>query len=192
MREDVHPCKVHPHKERLVRLHLLVHKVHGGVGCLIVDRLHALDVQRPRILDLAVCKGMNNTAWVVHLQEDRIVLGPIRHLRLLLGVQVVQVAEEFVEAMICRQILVTVSQVVLAELPGCISKRLDCLRDRNIALLDSHRSTWNAYLGHSRSYRNLSSDKGRSPGCAAILSVVVGERHSVFADAVDVRSHHPH
>ena len=39
-----------------------------------------------------------------------------RPLRLLLGVQVIEVAEELVEAMIGRQELVLVAEVVLAEL----------------------------------------------------------------------------
>jgi hypothetical protein len=39
-------------------------------------------------------------------------------LRLLLGVEVVQVAEELVEAVVGGQVLVAVAQVVLAELAG--------------------------------------------------------------------------
>ena len=41
------------------------------------------------------------------------------------GVEVVQVAEELVEAVQRRQVLVQVAQVVLAELPGGVALRLE-------------------------------------------------------------------
>jgi hypothetical protein len=53
-------------------------------------------------------------------------------LRLLLGVQVVEVAEELVEAVVRRQELVLVAEVVLAELSGGIAERLQDLRDARI------------------------------------------------------------
>jgi hypothetical protein len=46
-------------------------------------------------------------------------------LRLLLGVQVVEVAEELVEAVVGRQVLVAVAEVVLAELAGHVAVRLE-------------------------------------------------------------------
>jgi hypothetical protein len=41
-------------EERFARLGLFVHEVHAGIGGLIVNRLHALQVQRARVFDLAV------------------------------------------------------------------------------------------------------------------------------------------
>jgi hypothetical protein len=45
-------------------------------------------------------------------------------LRLLFGVQVVEVAEELVEPVVGRQELVLVTEVVLAELAGGVAERL--------------------------------------------------------------------
>src|SRR4029450_11318906 len=52
---------------------------------------------------------------------------PVRQLRLLLGIEVVEVAEELVEAVRRREELVLVAQVVLAELSGGIAQRLQQL-----------------------------------------------------------------
>jgi len=57
---------------------------------------------------------------------------PVRQLRLLLGIQVVEVAEELVEAVHGREELVLVAQVVLAELSGGIAQRLEQLSDRRV------------------------------------------------------------
>ncbi len=53
-------------------------------------------------------------------------------LGLLLGVEVVQVAEELVEAVHGRQELVEVAEMVLAELPGRVAERLEQLGDRRV------------------------------------------------------------
>jgi len=45
-------------------------------------------------------------------------------LRLLLGIEVIEIAEEFVEAVIGRQVFVAVSEMVLAELAGRLAERL--------------------------------------------------------------------
>ena len=57
---------------------------------------------------------------------------PVRQLRLLLGIQVVEVAEELVEAVHGREELVLVAQMVLAELSGGIAQRLEQLSDRRV------------------------------------------------------------
>jgi hypothetical protein len=51
-------------------------------------------------------------------------------LRFVLGVQVVEVAEELVEAVYGRQELVAVAEMVLAELCGSITLRLEQLGNR--------------------------------------------------------------
>ena len=53
-------------------------------------------------------------------------------LGLLLGIQVIEIAEEFVEAVIGRQMLVAITQMILAELAGRIAQRLQQLGDRRI------------------------------------------------------------
>ena len=51
--------------------------------------------------------------------------------RLFLGVEVVEVAEELVEAVHGRQVLVAVAEMVLAELAGGVAEVLEELRDRS-------------------------------------------------------------
>ena len=52
--------------------------------------------------------------------------------RLVLGIQVIEVAEELVEAVHGRQEFVAVAEMVLAELPGCIALRLQQLSDGRV------------------------------------------------------------
>ena len=56
-------------------------------------------------------------------------------LRLFFRIQVIKVAKELVEAVICRQELVEVTQVVLAELTSHITKRLEQFSDGRIFFL---------------------------------------------------------
>jgi hypothetical protein len=98
---------------------------------LLVDRLHALPAERPGILDLPVGVRVDHAARPELLPELG-VLRVVGVLRLLLRVQVVEVAEELVEAVAGRQELVLVAQVVLPELPGGIAERLHDLGDGRI------------------------------------------------------------
>ena len=56
----------------------------------------------------------------------------IRILRLFLGVEVIKIAEELVEAMYRGQMLIAVAQMVLAELAGRIVERLHHIRHARI------------------------------------------------------------
>jgi hypothetical protein len=60
-------------------------------------------------------------------------------LRILLGVEVVQVAEELVETVQRGQELVAVAQVVLAELAGRVPVVLEQFGDRRVLRLQAHR-----------------------------------------------------
>ena len=85
----------------------------------------------------------------VGLEEGRVVLRPVGTLRLLLGVEVVEVAEELVEAVVGRQIFVAVAEMVLAELAGRVAERLQRLGDRDVAILQADRRTGDADLGQA-------------------------------------------
>ena len=63
----------------------------------------------------------------------------VRVLRILLGVQVVEVAEELVEPVDGRQELVLVTEMVLAELPGRVAVVLEELGDRRVLRLQADR-----------------------------------------------------
>ena len=62
------------------------------------------------------------------------VLGIVGVLRLVLGIQVIEIAEELVEAMNRRQKLVAVAEMVLAELPGHVAERLEQFGERRILI----------------------------------------------------------
>ena len=117
VREDVHAGGVPPDEERLAVLVRVVHEVERLGGDLLVDRLHALPGQRTGVLDLLGPSGeaVDHAARAEPLLELG-VLRVVGVLRLLLGVEVVEVAEELVEAVAGRQHLVAVAEVVLAEL----------------------------------------------------------------------------
>ena len=78
--------------------------------------------------------GVDDAAWAEPLAEvGELLLGRVVvELRLLLGVEVVEVAEELVEPVGGRQELVAVTEVVLAELPGGVAERLQRGRDRRV------------------------------------------------------------
>ena len=107
-------------------------------------------------------------------------------LRLFLGVEVVEVAEELVEAVVGRQHLVAVAEMVLAELAGDIAERLEQRGDRRVLDLHALRRARQADLGEAGADRRLAGDEGGAAGGAALLAVPVGEQRALLGDAVDV------
>ena len=121
VREQVHVRGVEPDEERLAVLVLALDEVLGGGDELVVAGLHALLGERAGVLDLLLADpaparllgrivlvgrpGMDHAARPEVLLEIREVLFGriVVHLRLFLGVEVVEVAEELVEAVIGRQ-----------------------------------------------------------------------------------------
>ena len=108
-------------------------------------------------------------------------------LGLLLGVEVVEVAEELVEAVRGRQELVTVAEVVLAELAGGVALRLEGGRDGRVLGPQPDVGPGHPHLGQAGAVGVLPGDERRPPGGAALLAVVVGEPHALVGDPVDVR-----
>ena len=116
-------------------------------------------------------------------------------LRLLLGVQVVEIAEELVEAVIGRQHLVAVTEVVLAELTRHVAVLLEQPGDGRVFLLHAFRRAGQSDLGQTGAHRRLAGDECGAAGGAALLAVPVGEHRAFVGDAVDVRrlvAHHAH
>ena len=128
---------------------------------------------------------MEHAARAELLLERRI-LGIVGQLRLFLGVQVIEVAEELVEAVHGRQVLVAIAEVVLAELAGGVAERLQQLGDRRILRLQADGRAGHADLGQAGADRVLAGDEGGAAGGAALLAVVVGEGDALVGDAVDV------
>jgi hypothetical protein len=84
--------------------------------------------------------------------------------------------------------------MVLAELPGRVAERLQRLRDRDIAILQTDRRAGDTDLAKPGTQADLPRDEGRSPRRATVLRVIIGEHHAFVGDAVDIRrlvSDHP-
>src|SRR3546814_805366 len=131
MSVKMHTGRVEPDEEWCVLIHLTTHEVDRGGGGFVVDRFHPLSAQRAGILDLAIGRGLDDATRAILFAEGRI-LRVVAVLRLLLGVEVIEVAEELVEAVRGRQELVAVAEVVLAELPGGVAELLERGRDGHV------------------------------------------------------------
>ena len=169
-----------------------------------VAGLHALLGQRAGVFDLLLADaaparllggivffggpGVHDAARA----EDLLEVGEVRlrrivHiLRLLLGVQVIEVAEELVEAVGGGQVLVLVAEVVLAELAGGVAQRLEQFGNGGIFRLQPDVRAGHAHLGEAGAVGVLPGDEGGAAGGAALLAVRVGEAHPLVGDAVDV------
>ena len=135
--------------------------------------------------------ALEHAARSEFLSEVR-VLRVVGILGLFLGVQVIQVAEELVEAMHRRQVLVAIAEVVLAELAGGVPETLEDLRDRRVLRFDPQRGAGHADFGEAGADRLLAGEEGGTAGGAALLAVEVGEHRALAGDAVDVRRAVPH
>ena len=156
---------------------------------LLIGGRHPLPGQRAGILDLlpalAVTPRMEHAARPELLPEFgilRIVVG----LGLLLGIEVVEIAEELVEPVHGRQVLVAVAQVVLAELAGGVALRLEQVGDGRRPVGDALRRTRHADGQQPRAKRLLTEDEGGTAGGAALLGVEVGEQRAFLGEAIDV------
>src|SRR6516164_9978695 len=134
----VHVRRVGPNEERLSVLVRAPDEIFGGRDKFVVYRLHAFLGQRPGVLDLlsplpigpAVkhATGTKVLPEVWELRFGRV----ISQFRLLLCVQMIEVAEKLVEPVHRRQVLIPVAEVVLAELASSVAQRLQKLGDRRI------------------------------------------------------------
>src|SRR4051794_11480907 len=98
----------------------------------------------------------------------------------------VEVAEELVEAVHRRQVLVEITQVVLAELSCRIAARLEQLCDGRVLRLQADRRGGNADLRETGTKDALTRDERGTPSGAALLAVGVGEAHALRRETVDV------
>jgi hypothetical protein len=92
---------------------------------LLVHRLHALFVMRARVLDRLPrpCRRLaTQHAARARTSPELGILRIIRILRFLFRVEVIEVAEELVEAVHRRQMFVAIAEVVLAELARRVAR----------------------------------------------------------------------
>src|SRR5262249_11539271 len=115
---------------------------------------------------------VHNTAWPVLLSEFR-VLGIVRTFRLLLGVQVIEIAEELVESVRSGKKLIAVSQMVLPELSGGVTQRLQQFGDRRIFSLETKVGARQSHFSQTSANRRLTGNKSGASCRAALLAVPV-------------------
>ncbi len=190
---EVHVRRVEPHEERGVGRLGVPHEAQGLGEDLVVDGLHPLPGERAGVLDalaaVAVGPAVQHAAGTEPLAEVRELLlrRVVRQLRLLLGVEVVEVAEELVEAVHRRQELVAVAEVVLAELAGGVAEVLQGRGDRRVLGTQADVGAREAHLRQPGAVGVLAGDERRPSRRAGLLAVVVGEPDALVGDPVDVR-----
>ena len=200
MGDDVHAGRVEPDEERLAVLVGLVDEVEGKVADLVIHGFHALGIERAGILDLLLADlaparhvrrvilvgrpAMNHVARTDDIQQVlRIVgMGRVFH-----RVEVIQIAEEFIEAVDGGQKLILVAQMVLAELAGCVAHRLQYRRDGHRFGGQADRRAGLTDRGHAGADRQFAGDEVRATRRATRLGVVVGEQHAFLGELVEVR-----
>ena len=183
MGEYVHAGAIPPKEERLLLLHRAVHEIRSRGKGFLVHRFHALFGQRTRVFNAAAGSRFDDAARSELLLEFRI-FGVIRVLRFFLGVQVIEVAEELVEAVIGRQMFIQIAQMVLPELSGHVSLRLQQFGNRRILTLQAFLGSWQAHFQEARPEAALSSDERCAPRCAGLFAIGVREEHALFRDAI--------
>ena len=164
---------------------------------LLVDGFHALAGQRPGVLDPPVREAVNHAAWAERLGEGPAICQlqitrVVGMLRLFLGVEVIQIAEKFIEPVIGRQHIVAVAKVVLAELAVHVPLGLENGGDGGILHTHAFRGTRQPDLGQAGAHGRLPGNEGRTTGSTGLLSIPVGEQGTLFCDAIDVGGLIPH
>ena len=130
--------------------------------------------------DRRVLAGRRNS-----LLERRLV--DVGEAHLLHGVEVIQVAPVFLEAVCRRQGIGVIAQVVLAELAGGVAEIVQELRERRGAGPQVGRAARELRRDHAGAQRIHAGEEGIAPGGAALHSDIVHEDRAFVADAVDVR-----
>ena len=137
VRDDVHARRVQPDEERLAVALRLVDELDGvwsrissstvsmrfGVERAGVLDLLLADLAPARMLGRVVLVGRPAVEHVARADLVLQLLRVVRMRRVLHRVEVVEVAEELVEAVHRGQVLVAVAEVVLAELAGGVAHR---------------------------------------------------------------------
>ena len=102
-------------------------------------------------------------------------------------VEVIEVAEELVEAVHRRQKLVLVAKVVLAELAGGVAHSFERGGNRHRLRRYADGCAGLADRGHAGADRQLAGDEVGAARRAARLGVVIGEQHAFGGELVEVR-----
>src|SRR5262245_47314667 len=131
---------------------------------------------------------MDHASGAELLLEVRKILfrGVVRLLRILFGVQVIEVPEELIEAVGGGQVFVEVAKMVLPELAGCVSERFEQLRNRRVLRLETDGRGRNTDLRKPGPVATLPGDERRAASGATLLPVRVGTAHSLCCESIDI------
>ena len=186
---EMHGRCVVPKKEWLVGFVRLVDEPQRLFRDFVVDGFHALFRQRPGILDflaaLAVGPAVEHTSRPELLLELR-VLWIIGVFGLLFRIQVIEIAEELVEAMHRRQELILVAEMVFSELTRGVTERLEKFGDRGIFRAETNISPGHTDLGQPSANGVLAGYERGASRSAALLTVIVGEGNPLIGDSIDI------
>src|SRR4029453_8063022 len=152
---DKHPGRVMPEEERLIRFGSAIEEVQRVIQEIVLNGLHPLFRQWTGVLDglladaakaridrrIVVIRGLavEHPTGEEELFEGRMILRVVRLLRLLLGVEVIQVAVELVESMKGGQEFVPITEVILPDLSGHVPQRLEQFGERRILGMEALR-----------------------------------------------------
>ena len=200
VRDDVHARRIEPEEERLVVGLGLVDELEREVADFVVHGFHPLGIERSGVLDLLFADlaparihgrvvdvgrpRMDHVARTDRVQQ-LLRIGGVR--RIFHRVEVIEVAEEFVEAVHRRQKLVLVAEVVLAELAGGVAHSLERGGNRHRLRRDADGCAGLADRGHAGADRQFAGDEVGAARRAARLGVVVGEQHAFGGELVEIR-----
>ena len=91
--------------------------------------------------------------------------------------------------------LITIAQMVLAELAGGVAHRLQQHGNGGVFRAHAFRRTGQAHLGKARTQGALAGDEGGTAGGAGIFTIGIGEDRAFFGDTVNIGraiAHHAH
>ena len=198
--DDMHPGWIEPQEERLVFGLGLLDELQCQVANFVVHGFHPLRIKRSGVLDplLADLAPARIHGGIIHVGRPRVDhVARTDHIQQLLRiagvgrvfhrVEVIQVAEEFVEAMHRWQKFIFVAEVVLAELAGGVAHAFQRGGDGNCLRGQADGCTGLADRGHAGADRQFAGNEVGATRRAARLGVVVGEQHAFGGDLVEVR-----
>ena len=133
MRKNVHPGRVEPDEEWLVCLRISVDELLGRTEKFLVNCRHSFDGQGTGVFyplsAIGIGPGMDDSARTIFFLELRVLRIKIAF-GLFFGVEVIQVSKEFIEAVVGRQMLVMIPEMIFAELARGVALSLHNVRNR--------------------------------------------------------------
>src|SRR4051812_22760617 len=105
---------------------------------------------------------MDHPAWSKSIAEVREILlaRVVVHFWLFFSVEVIEVAEKLIEAVVGRQHVIEIAKMVLPELAGRVALVLQARCDGHELLRHACRGAWDADLGEAGAIDALAGDEG--------------------------------